>query len=73
MFVVSAAISREKSAEDKHHNRDGSGSFINLPHLHYCLAKEEQNNLLTSCNLLPGDLSRGLDTGAGPLTQSLAH
>ena len=73
MFVVSAAISREKSAEDKHHNRDGSSSFINLPDLHYSLAKEEHKSLLTSCNPLPGDLSRGLDTGAGPPTQSLAH
>ena len=73
MFVVSAAISREKSAGDKHHNRDGSSSFINLPHLHYSLAKEEHKSLLTSCNPLPGDLSRELDTGAGPPTQSLAH
>ena len=36
-------------------------------------AKEEHKSLLTSCNPLPGDLSRGLDTGAGPPTQSLAH
>ena len=41
MIVVSAAISREKSVEDKPHSRDGSGTFKNLPRLHYCLATEE--------------------------------
>ena len=66
MSAVSAAISREKSAEDKHHNRDGSSSFINLQTCTTVLPKRS----IRVCSL---PVTHCLDTSAVDWTQELVH